>query len=81
LSMPKIIDSCEPECPGRSATCHATCKRYKEARAKYDAKQAARKSNAADVYFSLRYRNRKDSHAKYDRKARPYKSSANNFAK
>ena len=31
---------CPPDCPGRSSTCHGTCKTYKRERAKFDADKA-----------------------------------------
>ena len=34
------ITCCTPDCPERSATCHATCQKYAEASAAHRAEQA-----------------------------------------
>ena len=77
--MRQIIDSCEPDCPERSATCHATCKRYKEARAKYEKERAQHAYTKADEYMFEQIKAKKISVAQSQRKNKPYKGRVCNF--
>ena len=77
--MPKTLDSCEPNCPGRSATCHATCVRYKKARAKYEKYKAQYSYNVADEYMYNQLKNKREGAIRAHKKAKPYKGRICNF--
>lgn len=77
--MPKILDSCEPDCPGRSATCHATCKRYKDARVKRAKEKAQYSYTVADEYMFDQLKAKKISVAQSQKKNKPYKGRVRNF--
>ena len=77
--MPPRINSCPPDCPGRSSTCHATCKRYKDARAIYEKEVAQYSYNVADEYMYDSIYSKKNRGTKSRKKNSPYKGRLLNF--
>lgn len=51
-------DSCYPECPNRSATCHADCERYRKQRERCTKAREERQKEIAVVVYQVDQKNR-----------------------